>query len=71
MNTVKKHSVMIAGHTTSVSLEKEFWEELIMIAKNKQSSVNALVTEIDAKRHPETNLSSAIRVYILNDLKQR
>ena len=69
MNTIKKRSINIAGHTTSVSLEEEFWQELVVMASDKNISVNRLVTDIDALRISETNLSSAIRLYILNDLK--
>ena len=64
-----KKSVVIANrHSTSVSLEREFWDELVAIAKAENVSVNALITKIDAERTKE-NLSSAIRVYILNYLK--
>ena len=44
-------------------------EELEAIARQKGLSVNQLVTEIDSKREHE-NLSSAIRIYILNHLKK-
>ena len=64
-----KKSVVIANrHSTSISLEPEFMEELA-IARQKGLSVNQLVTEIDSKREHE-NLSSAIRIYILNHLKK-
>lgn len=67
---MKKHSVHIAGHPTSITLENEFWDELKSIAARDGRSVNQLVTAIDATRG-ERNLSSAIRVYILKDcLKQ-
>lgn len=66
---MKKISVIIANrHQTSISLEEEFWTELQNIAHNKNISINQLVTEIDSKREQE-NLSSAIRIYILNCLK--
>ena len=65
---MKKISVIIANrHQTSISLEEEFWQELQDIAKEKKSTINQLVTEIDSKREHE-NLSSAIRVYILKHL---
>ncbi len=62
-DTLKKHSVVIAGHQTSITLENIFWEKLKEIAKADKKSLKALITEIDAAR--TTNLSSAIRVYIL------
>lgn len=66
-----KKSVVIANrHSTSISLEPEFMKELEAIARQKGLSVNQLVTEIDSKREHE-NLSSAIRIYILNHLKKQ
>jgi len=64
-----KRSVTIAGHRTSVSLEDEFWAELNAIAERRGLSLNALVAEIDKGRR--TNLSSAIRLYVLADIKGR
>ncbi len=65
---MKKRSVNIAGHATSVTLEDEFWSTLKNLAKSRNLSVNALITEIDEIRGPR-NLSSAIRVYILKNLQ--
>ena len=68
---MKKISVIIAGrHSTSISLEEEFWIELQNISKEKCLSINQLVTEIDSLRERE-NLSSAIRIYILRHLKNK
>ena len=58
-----KHSVRIAGHATSVSLEATFWEALCEIAARRRMSVNALLSAIDAERGG--NLSSAIRLFVL------
>lgn len=60
---MKKRSVVIAGHRTSVSLENIFWDALKSIASQRSLTVNQLVTEIDRQRHG--NLSSAIRVFVL------
>jgi len=66
---MRKLSVIIANrHSTSISLEDEFWAELKRIAADKDISINQLVTQIDAERKDE-NLSSAIRVYILKQLQ--
>ncbi len=62
-DTLKKHSVVNAGHQTSITLENIFWEKLKEIAKADKKSLKSLITEIDADR--TTNLSSAIRVFIL------
>lgn len=64
-----KFSVIIANrHSTSISLEEEFLTELKRISSAKNISINQLVTEIDKTRIND-NLSSAIRIYILNELK--
>mgnify|MGYP006441878305 CR=1 FL=1 len=65
----KKHSVTIAGHPTSITLEPAFWDALREIAAAKGLSVNALVSHIDAKR--SGNLSSALRVYILDYYREQ
>ena len=64
---VIKRSVNIAGHATSVSLEQPFWDELVRLAARKQKSLAALIEDIDTAR--QTNLSSALRLYVLYALK--
>jgi predicted DNA-binding ribbon-helix-helix protein len=66
---VVKHSVTIAGHTTSVSLEEPFWRILRAIAAEQSRAINDLVTEIDERRG--TNLSSALRLYVLNYMLEK
>ena len=66
---VIKRSISIAGHSTSVSLEEAFWEALRDIARQRGSSVQALVGEIDSRRAGQ-NLSSAIRVFVLETVRQ-
>ncbi len=63
----RKRSIVIAGHATSVSLEPEFWEALKEIAQRRGTSVPRLIEDIDAGR--EGNLSSAIRVFVLNAVR--
>ncbi len=65
----RKRSVHIAGHPTSVTLEGAFWEALKQIAARRGQSLNQLVTEIDHGRR--TNLSSAIRVFVLREISLR
>jgi len=65
--TIRKHSVMLAGHRTSVSLEDAYWETLKALAKADGRSLNELVAEVDRLR--EGNLSSALRVYVLRRLQ--
>ena len=66
---VIKRSVTIAGHTTSVSLEEPFWEALQDLARAENRSLAALITDIDERRG--TNLSSALRLYVLSHLQQK
>lgn len=72
---MRKRSITIQGHQTSISLEDEFWRELAALAEQRGVSVNALVTEIDGGRNsPQSggaNLSSTLRVYVLNETKKK
>jgi len=63
---LKKHTITIAGHMTSISLEDVFWQALQDEAARQEISVAALVAKIDKDR--TTGLSSAIRVYLFNRL---
>jgi predicted DNA-binding ribbon-helix-helix protein len=67
---VTKRSIQIAGHRTSISLEEAFWIELRAIAEDRSQSVAALVCEIDAGRG-QSNLSSALRVFVLETVRSR
>jgi len=64
---VKKRSVKIQGHSTSISLEQEFWDALKALAKTQSRPLTVLIAEIDRKRGQQ-NLSSALRVYVLKQL---
>ncbi|MBB4641002.1 ribbon-helix-helix domain-containing protein [Rhizorhapis suberifaciens] len=62
-----KHSVTIAGHQTSLSLEPLFWEALREEAARKSLPVNALIAQIDLERigvEQPPNLASAIRLWL-------
>ncbi|MBT3991135.1 MAG: ribbon-helix-helix domain-containing protein [Rhodospirillaceae bacterium] len=69
-SAIRKRSVLISGHRTSISLEQAFWTKLREICEQRDKSINQMVTEIDNDRleTPNGNLSSAIRVYILEQL---
>jgi len=66
---LRKRSIRVAGHKTSVSLEGPFWDLLGDIATERGISINRLIAEIDRDR--SGNLSSAIRVYVLERLRER
>lgn len=64
---LRKRSVKIAGHSTSLSLEEVFWDALKEVAGKRGLSLNALIEEIDQDRRG--NLSSAVRVFLLNHFR--
>lgn len=69
---MKKHSISLSGHRTSVTLEEPFWQEIKAIAIEQEVSLAKLIQQIDAKRfdvRPAPNLSSAIRLYVLEYVK--
>ena len=72
---MRKRSITIHGHQTSISLEDEFWDELAAIARSRDLSLNALVTEVDKARETHknggSNLSSTLRVYVLKQAKRK
>lgn len=68
-NIVKKRSVCISGHSTSITLEDEFWDALKDIAQRNKLSLNALISKIDEEARG--NLSSALRLYVLAELQSQ
>ena len=66
---LRKHSISIHGHKTSYSLEDEFHLELTRIADQNNIPLSRMITRIDSIRKPGINLSSALRLHVLNDLK--
>jgi predicted DNA-binding ribbon-helix-helix protein len=67
---IRKRSVTLNGHATSISLEDQFWSELKRMADSFEMSLGALVEKIDRDRGA-TNLSSALRLAVLDYLKAR
>ncbi len=67
IGAIRKRSVRVAGHHTSVSVEEAFWRALKETAARRGVSLNDLITEIDRRR--AGNLSSAIRVFVLEEAR--
>lgn len=65
---MKKISISLSGHHTSISLESEFIDALHEIATRQSKTVSAIINEIDKSRATQ-NLSSAIRVWVLKNYK--
>lgn len=64
MTRPAKHSLTLAGHRTSVSLESEFWAAFRRLAQARARPLNDLAAEIDAARG-DRGLASAIRLEVL------
>ena len=67
---VVKRSIVVAGHKTSVSLEEAFWNGMKEISHERSVTLSELVGEIDTNRN-QGNLSSAIRLFVLDHFKTR
>ena len=69
MSLVAKRSVTIRGHRTSFSLEQAFLDELQAIAATRSLTLSALIAEIDETRPRQANLSSVLRLHVLEWVK--
>lgn len=68
LRAMRKRSIAIKGHRTSIALEPEFWAALEDAAQARRMSLAALVEEIDRARlmqAPQPGLASALRVFAL------
>jgi predicted DNA-binding ribbon-helix-helix protein len=68
---VKKRSIVIDGHKSSVSLEDEFWSSLQQMAASRSVTLSKIVGDIDTGRGEIGNLSSAIRLFVLAYYRER
>jgi predicted DNA-binding ribbon-helix-helix protein len=76
-----KHTVWVRGHRTSITVEPEFWDQLRLITFEYQTSMTALITEINRTmrlmpfqgpgRHRVRTLSAAVRVFVLQEVLAR
>jgi predicted DNA-binding ribbon-helix-helix protein len=66
---LEKRSVSLSGHRTSIALEPEFWAALRQLAATQTVTLSALVARVDAGRSPTQPLASALRVYVLNEVR--
>ena len=69
-SAVVKRSIVISGHKTSVSIEDPFWHCLKEIGRSERKALSALVAGIDGGRQKNSNLSSAIRLFVLDRFSQ-
>ena len=68
-STVIKRSIIIEGQKTSISIEDIFWVSLKEIAHKRRLTLSTLVASIKDHRVPGSNLSSAVRVYVLRQFQ--
>jgi predicted DNA-binding ribbon-helix-helix protein len=68
--SVVKRSIMVGGHKTSASLEDPFWDAVKEVAVFQNLTLRELVSQIDIDRE-HSNLSSAIRVFVLDHFMSR
>ena len=71
MSPVRKRSISIRGHRTSFSLEEPFLAELSRMAAERGIALSTLVAEVDAGRPRTSNLSSALRIFVLEQALRR
>jgi len=64
MTTLRKRSVQLSGHATSIALEPEFWAVLEAMAAAERLSLAGLIGRIDDARQGRP-LASACRVAAL------
>lgn len=67
-SAIRKHSVTLHGHKTSVTVEDDFWASLTEIAERRRVTIASLIEAIDRDRL-STNLSSGIRLFVLNEVR--
>ena len=56
---MRKKSITIKGHRTSIALEPAFWEELEKAAREEEKSLPVLAAEVDKRRITEETLAGA------------
>ncbi|MEL7529283.1 MAG: ribbon-helix-helix domain-containing protein [Pseudomonadota bacterium] len=64
-----KRSLSLHGHRTSLALEPEFWDVVDGHVKSEKRSLASLIAEIDDSRNPDDPLSSAVRLWVLRQLR--
>ncbi len=68
--SLRKRSVVLAGHATSIALEPEFWMVLDSMAKARSITMAGLLAQLDQARG-ERPLASACRIAALDFASRR
>jgi predicted DNA-binding ribbon-helix-helix protein len=69
-SAIAKRSIVLNQHKTSISLEDDFWNCLREIADERKMKLTTLLLAIDKERN-NANLSSAIRVFVFNEMRSQ
>jgi len=64
--SLRKRSITLRGHRTSIALEEPFWAVLDAWAAADRRALAALVAAIDERRAADQPLASALRVAALD-----
>ncbi len=67
---IRKYSLTIKRHRTSISLEEPFYRALVEVARELDKSLPELVGEIDSGNR-DSGLSSAIRIFLLDHYRSK
>jgi predicted DNA-binding ribbon-helix-helix protein len=70
ISSVRKRSILVNRHKTSVSLEDAFWDEVRAIARSRNMTLSDFVSDVERGRRAG-NLSSALRLIVLETLQAR
>jgi predicted DNA-binding ribbon-helix-helix protein len=70
ISSVRKRSILVNRHKTSVSLEDAFWDEVRAIARSHNMTLSDFVSNVERGRRAG-NLSSALRLIVLETLQAR
>ena len=70
-SNMRKRSITIDGHGTSIALEDAFWDELAAIARDRGLSLAGLIAEVDHAKGATGNLASALRLHVLQALRDK
>ncbi|MEM8770567.1 MAG: ribbon-helix-helix domain-containing protein [Pseudomonadota bacterium] len=71
---MRKRSITLKGHRTSIALEPEFWTALEQLAAADEKSLARVISKIDRERlkqEPPPGLASALRVHVLKTLSRQ
>jgi predicted DNA-binding ribbon-helix-helix protein len=63
--SIRKRSIIVRHHRTSVSLEDDFWSALKEIVRERDSTLSDMIVALDSERQ-QGNLSSAIRLFVFD-----